>query len=952
MYIKVPRWPLIAAFFPSLTLFAYNIMNILNVGKFRGSACLLIALSAAVLPAHAQVNVLTQHNDNARSGANLNETILNTSNVNVNSFGKLFSYTVSGDVLAQPLYVSGLNIAGGTHNVLYVVTMNDVVYAFDADSNTQLWSVSLPVSPETPVPIAGIVGSNTLNIHNNVGIEGTPVIDLSTNTIYLVARTINGTTYFQRLHALDILTGAEKFGGPVTITASVSGTGNGSSGGTLAFDPKMENQRPGLALANGNVVITWAGHEDKEPWHGWVIAYNASTLAQVSHFCPSPNSHGCGFWNAGQAPAVDASGNVYMMTGNGSYDGVTEFSNSFLKFTSGSGGLTMVDWFTPDNAGSGTNTGDNPTNEDAHDLDLASAGAMLVPGTSQVFGGGKLGMLYLVNTASMGHEVLGDTQIVQNFQGVAVNSTCGYNHLHGAPVYWNSATNGPTVYMWGENDSGRAYKYVGGQFQTTASSHTAATSPTTGCGMPGGILAISANGNAAGTGILWASTVNTGNAVHNNVPSILRALNADNLAVELWNSNMNSTRDNSGTLAKYVPPTIANGKVYMPTWNQDAGGTTNTINVYGLLSGGGSSLNFEAENLTYTPNGATASVQTDVNSSNGEWIVLSATAAGQYIDYAIPSVAAGTYQVQMEWKGNGSRGTLQLSVDGTNLGSTLDQYSAAQTYPTTTFGNVTFGSTGTHTIRLTATGKNASSTGFGLSADRFILVPQSGGGQVATPTFSPVGGTYTSSQTVTITSSTSGASIRYTTDGSTPSETVGTIYSSPVSITVTTTLKAIAYKSGMTDSAVASATYTINTGGGGTTVSFEAESITNTPTGATSSVQTDVNSSGGKWILLSATATGQSISYAIPSVTAGTYQVQMEWKGNNTRGTLQLSVDGANLGSTLDQYSAAQSYPTTTFGTVTFGSAGTHTVKLTVTGKNASSTGFGLSADKFTFLAQ
>ncbi|HTQ31740.1 MAG TPA: hypothetical protein VMI53_11080, partial [Opitutaceae bacterium] len=218
-----------------------------RISQLRGLALLLILLSPVIPSALGQVNILTQHNDDNRTGANLNETVLNPSNVNVNSFGKLFTYSVDGDVFAQPLYVSSLNIAGGTHNVLYVVTMNDKVYAFDADSNTQLWTVNLAVSPETPVPISGIVGSNTLNIHNNVGIESTPVIDLGTNTMYLVARTINGSTYFQRLHALDILTGAEKFGGPVTITASVAGTGNGSSGGTLAFDPKMENQRPGLA---------------------------------------------------------------------------------------------------------------------------------------------------------------------------------------------------------------------------------------------------------------------------------------------------------------------------------------------------------------------------------------------------------------------------------------------------------------------------------------------------------------------------------------------------------------------------------------------------------------------------------------------------------------------------------------------------------------------------------
>ncbi|HTB80353.1 MAG TPA: chitobiase/beta-hexosaminidase C-terminal domain-containing protein [Opitutaceae bacterium] len=221
---------------------------------------------------------------------------------------------------------------------------------------------------------------------------------------------------------------------------------------------------------------------------------------------------------------------------------------------------------------------------------------------------------------------------------------------------------------------------------------------------------------------------------------------------------------------------------------------------------------------------------------------------------------------------------------------------------------------------------------------------------VAAPAFSPAGGTYTSTQTVTITSATSGASIRYTTDSSTPSETAGTVYSSPVSVSSSKTLKAIAYKSGSTDSSVTSATYTINVTA--PTVNFEAESLTYTASGATASVQTDTNSSGGKWIELAGNSTGDNISFAIPSVVAGTYQVKMEWKGNTSRGILQLSVDGKNVGGTLDQYSAAQSYPTTSFGTVTFASAGTHTIKLTVTGKNSSSSDYQLSADKFTLVGQ
>ncbi|HTQ30491.1 MAG TPA: chitobiase/beta-hexosaminidase C-terminal domain-containing protein, partial [Opitutaceae bacterium] len=290
--------------------------------------------------------------------------------------------------------------------------------------------------------------------------------------------------------------------------------------------------------------------------------------------------------------------------------------------------------------------------------------------------------------------------------------------------------------------------------------------------------------------------------------------------------------------------------------------------------GGGGTLTYEAENISYTGTGATASVQTDANASNGKWVQLASNATGQYIDFTLPSVPAGTYSLQMSYKSNNNRGQLSLSVDGTTLGSTVDQYQYPSVYPTATLGNVTFSSTGNHDVRLTVTGKNASSSGYGLSADAFILVPQSGGNpQAAAPSFSPGGGTYTSTQTVTITSSTGGASIRYTTDGSTPSETNGTIYSSPVSISATTTLKAIAYESGYTDSSVTSATYTISSGA--QTYNFEAESLTYTPNGATASVQTDTNSSGGKWVELAGNSTGDYIDFSIPSVAAGTYQVQM-----------------------------------------------------------------------------
>ena len=951
-----------------------------------------VAMSS-VLPARA-VDVLTDMNDNNRTGRNPNETILNTSNVNQSTFGKVWAYSVSGSTYAQPLYVSGVSIAGGTHNVVYIETMNDQVYAFDADSNTQLWHVSFTGGTITPVPITDITGNNGLNIVGNVGIESTPVIDKSTGTIYMLARTkdTSTTTYFQTLHALDLSTGAEKFGGPKVVTAS-------------GFDPKRENQRMGLAMANGNIIITWTSHEDLPPYHGWMMAYSASTLAQVGVFNDTATGTEGGIWQQGRAPAVDASGNVYVITGNGTWDGSSNFGESFLKL---SPTLTVLDWFTPDNYSS-LNSGDE---------DLGASGAMLIPGTSIVMGGGKQGTVYLCNTNGMGHEQTGNGQIIQHF-------TFGSGQLRGGPVYYVSPVRGPVVYDMASGDHLKEYTFNGSTFATTPVAQSTVTSP----GLPGGFVSISDNNGAAGSGIVWA-TIETANNDHGNVSGIIRAWNADNIGgTELWDSNQNATRDALGTFVKDAHPTIANGRVYV-------GSYSNRVDVYGLLSarvatpsfspaagtyssaqnvtistttsgatiryttdgstpsetagtiysgpvnisatttlkaiayesgftdsavntgtytistGTGGSVSFEAENLSYTPSGATASLQTDANSSNGHWVVLSATGPGQYIDYAIPSLAAGTYQLQMEWKGLGSRGILQLSVDGTNLGPTLDQYSATAIYPTTTFGTVTFASSGTHTIRLTVTGKNSASSGYLLSADRFIFTAQSGGGSVATPSFSPAAGTYSSAQNVTISTTTSGATIRYTTDGSTPSETAGTIYSGPVNISATTTLKAIAYESGFTDSAVTSATYTIGSGTGGTTVSFEAENLSYTPSGATASVQTDANSSNGHWVLLSGNSVGDNITFAIPTVQAGTYQLQMEWKGLGSRGILQLSVDGTNLGPTLDQYATAQTYPTTTFGTITFGTTGTHTVRLTVTSKNSASSGYGLSADKFTFTAQ
>jgi hypothetical protein len=305
--------------------------------------------------------------------------------------------------------------------------------------------------------------------------------------------------------------------------------------------------------------------------------------------------------------------------------------------------------------------------------------------------------------------------------------------------------------------------------------------------------------------------------------------------------------------------------------------------------------------------------------------------------------------VQLRYKTNTSRGQHTVKIDGIQAGGTIDQYATTSTYVTATLGNVTLG-TGAHTIVLAVTGKNSAATQFYVTADKFTLTPQSGGGgPVAAPVFTPGGGTYSAAQNVTITSSTSGASIRYTTNGSAPTETNGTLYSAPVNISSNTTLQAIAYESGFTDSTVTSASYVI--GSTPPTLNFEAESLSPVGTGATVSISNDANASGGVIEFLNSTAAGQTITFTTPSTVAGTYQIQLRYKTNTTRGQHTLKIDGVQVGGTIDQYATTSVYTTATLGNATL-TAGPHTIVLTVTGKNSAATQFYLTADKFTFVGQ
>jgi outer membrane protein assembly factor BamB len=413
------------------------------------------------------VAVTTQHNDLGRTGANLQETQLKVSNVKPATFGKIFERQVDGQIYAQPLYVPHVAVANANPtNVVFVATMHNSVYAFDAEHpsvSQAFWHRSFEPPVTMPDPNIGFECHPYNDILGEIGILSTPVIDLATSTIYLVTMTRAGPAGSQQadiyqhwLHALDIATGAERANSPRRISAAVPT----NSGGTLTFDSKCENQRPGLLLSQGRVYIGFASYCDSGPYHGWILSYDAQTLQPRGTFNVTPNGDAGGVWQSAYAPAADTDGNVYVLTGNGTFDAANgNFGDCLVKLDAD---LNLVDWF-------------SPSNNDilsAQDLDLGSASPMFVPGTSLLLGGGKEGRLYLFDRAHLGHfNPAGDTQIAQSFQAIGVENASGVqapkkdHHLHGTPVYWRGP-GGARVYVWGESDWLRAYRFDGQRFPT------------------------------------------------------------------------------------------------------------------------------------------------------------------------------------------------------------------------------------------------------------------------------------------------------------------------------------------------------------------------------------------------------------------------------------------------------------------------------------------------------
>jgi hypothetical protein len=587
-------------------------------------------LIGASLPTFGQVTVWTQHNDNGRTGANISETILKPSNVNKKQFGKLFSYTLDDQTYSQPLYVPNLlmSIDGKVHNVVFATTVNNSVYAWDADSNVvnggkPLWHKNLtPLGARPPniqdMNAIGVCGGNYTDFAGNFGIVGTPVIDTGMNAIYLVARTVKGGVFVQQVHALDIRSGNEILGGPIAIKGTYDGTVFGETPKPSAS--QLQSQRAALALVNGVVYIAWSSHCDFGDYHGWVMGYRASDLTQITAWNDSPaNDNGSnrgGIWQGGQGATADAQGSLYFLIGNGAWDGTKNFGESAIQLKpSSTGELRVGHYF----------TAWNYLQLNSDDDDLGSAGAVLIPGTSLLVGGGKEGMLYVMDTNVMGGVTQGPPDnVVQEFQATSIQNG-GYTlHIHGGPVFFDGGPSSQYVYVWGENDYLRAYSYsnplnaypavgpretrpvgsIGALFNSTAAARSSMTAPQIKHGMPGGFLSTSSNGTS--DGIVWALTPHTCDANHHVEPGALFAFDATHFSgsgstrtlVDLWDSTQNLSRDDVGYFAKFTYPTIANGKVYVASWgsvpaaiedkcsaNSQPSAPTNRgqLTVYGLL---------------------------------------------------------------------------------------------------------------------------------------------------------------------------------------------------------------------------------------------------------------------------------------------------------------------------------------------------------------------------------
>jgi hypothetical protein len=525
-------------------------------------------MTAEALTAAGLAVVATYHNDNARTGQNTIETVLTPDNVNPARFGKLYSFPVDGYVYAQPLYMPQVAIPGnGIHNVVIVATQHDSVYAFDTDSPTPapLWRVNF-LNPDAGITTLSPDDVNASDILPEIGITSTPVIDVASNTVYVVAATKESGVFYHRLHALDMTSGAEKFGGPRVIQASYPGNAQDADDGVLSFSSRFQLQRAALLLSKGKVYVAFASNADSGLYHGWVIAFDATTMRQVGAWVSTPNGYQGGIWMSGCGIAADQDGNLYMSVANGPFDAYGEepgsnFSDSVVKLKPGAHGIALADFFTPF----------NQANMAKDDLDLGSSGVVLLPDQPGSYPhlaitSGKNGHIYLLNRDTLGGYSVGlknNPQAVQEVSGQL-------RQQMGTPTYWN----GRLYFGAGispHKDSIKAFALRNGTLSTAPVSQTAAIYHLT-----RSTVSVSANGN--GNGIVWAVDNDAYYDPHQG-PAVLHAYDAKNLDRELYNSNQCLARDNPGQASKFTVPTVADGKVFV--------GAANQVSVYGLLPAAG-----------------------------------------------------------------------------------------------------------------------------------------------------------------------------------------------------------------------------------------------------------------------------------------------------------------------------------------------------------------------------
>jgi len=606
-------------------LLAAHYQTFLSTTKSLTLACALLCVLAPALLAQTPtpVPVLTWRYDLGHAGQNTKETALTPANVNANSFGKLFRLPVDSTVYAQPLYAPGLKMSDGlVHNVLFVATENDSIYAFDADSNgganaNPLWHASLLTAAHGAA--AGAIAppwqdNGSPDVAPTVGITGTPAIDQATKTMYVVASTKENGAYFSRLHAINIISGNEQPNSPVNITATVAGTGNGSSGGQLAFSALWENQRPALDLYNGYVYIGYAAHGDNGPWHGWLFSYNATTLQQTAALCLSPNGVGAGIWAAGAGLPIDTTvsgGRMFVVTGNGThstappFNASSEYGESVVAFSLANGKITPVDEFTSFNFQILNN----------HDWDQGSGGLLMPPDQQGAYPhmlitAGKEGRILVLNRDKLGGFASGassNTNALQDIIGVVPQAQGFWS----TPAYWNG-----NVYFWAENNVPMLFKLNSSVMDTQPASQSTITSA-----FPDPTFSISANG--AQDGIAWAIRSDQFNT---NGAAVLYAWDANDLTHTIYESDKNPTRDAAGPANKFSIPVVTNGKVYVAAHGE--------VDVYGLLNGQPT-----AATPVISPNGGTFSAKQTVT------LTTATPSAGIYytLNGATPTPASTLY---------------------------------------------------------------------------------------------------------------------------------------------------------------------------------------------------------------------------------------------------------------------------------------------------------------------